>query len=400
MQDVFIKQEEKKTPGFSIGVTLSRKETKGQVGLEIEVEGTKFPKPPGMEGSHAPFPMPDMKYWSYVHDGSLRGADNAEYVLQRPIMFPLVEEALKELWDAFGKKKSTFDDSNRTSVHVHLNCQEFHLNRLTSLMALYFTFEEVLTEWCGDHRVGNLFCLRAKDAPAIVSQIRRFIKSDGKSELRDHLHYSGMNANALFKFGSLEWRTLRGCSDPEVILNWVNILRRLYELSAEFQDPRDVCAMFSSEGPVAFFDNVLGSMGQIVRKGVDFDNEKIAESMYEGIRLAQDICFCRNWDNFVPQTLSRDPFGRDAKKMMKKLSQMDGGLDIDAALASLNEYQGDIAMPMLSTSPGVVNTGIYTYSTGVGVFSGELPTGSSITMPFEPPPPEPDWWHHPDYEEE
>jgi hypothetical protein len=132
-------------------------------------------------------------------------------------------------------------------------------------MALWYTFEEVLTEWCGEHRVGNLFCLRAMDAPAIIAQLRKFIKNDGQSQLSEHLHYAGLNAHALAKFGSLEVRTLRGCSDPQTIIDWVGILERLYNLSAEYEDPRDICGAFSSEGPLAFFEKILGDKVPVVR---------------------------------------------------------------------------------------------------------------------------------------
>jgi hypothetical protein len=41
----------------------------------------------------------------------------------------------------------------------------------------------------------------------------------------------------LAKFGSLEVRTLRGCTDPQTIWIGSAILERLYVLSAEFDRP-------------------------------------------------------------------------------------------------------------------------------------------------------------------
>src|SRR5690606_38923194 len=117
------------------------------------------------------------------------------------------------------------------SVHVHLNCQNFLINRLASFSALYFVLEEVLTEWCGEYRVGNLFCLRTKDAPAIVENLIDFIKADGGISFSNGLHYSGFNISALRKFGSIEIRTMRGTDNKELIQEWINILERLYVLS-------------------------------------------------------------------------------------------------------------------------------------------------------------------------
>lgn len=322
MNDVFVKRDRKVQPGFNMQVVMNRKATKGALGLEIEVEGNKFPKPPGYELTHTAVKMPGMpspSYWSYVHDGSLRGHDNAEYVLSKPIEFKDVPGAVEQLFNFLNDFGSVLDDSNRTSIHVHLNCQEFHLNRLTSFMALWYTFEEVLTAWCGEHRVGNLFCLRAMDAPAIIAQLRRFIKNDGQSQLSEHLHYAGLNAHALAKFGSLEVRTLRGCSDAQTVIEWVGILERLYNLSAEYEDPRDICGAFSCEGPLAFFDTVLGDKVPVVRAAIPYNDDQIRDAMYTGVRLAQDLCYCRDWGAFKAVKLKPDPFSRDLKKVAKKL---------------------------------------------------------------------------------
>ncbi len=336
------KKDEGPKMGFPISSILRLRPTRGDVGLEIEVEASN----PLLKdnGELAP-------WWGYHHDGSLRGNDNAEYVLLKPIAFDKVPEALSFLWGKFDKYKSKLDDSNRTSVHVHLNCQQFHLNRLTAFCALYFCFEEVLTEWCGDHRVGNLFCLRAKDAPAIVSQMKRFIRAEGQAELRDGLHYSGFNVQALQKFGSVEIRTLRGVKDPVIIQQWVNILQRLYKLSEEFTDPRDVCSAFSQGGPLAFFDNMLGEMGSVVRDGVPFNDDRIISSMYEGIRMAQDLCYCRDWDLFKAVDIKDDPFGRDPRKIVKSLVQTAQGSVMSQQMTPSQYQEFLVNMATSSGSP-------------------------------------------------
>lgn len=323
---IFVRREAKPVQGFNVGVVLGRKITKGLVGLEIEVEGKRLPLP-----GETPVA------WVHHVDGSLRGEENAEYVLRTPIEFNAVEPTLAVLWDKFREKTSRLDASNRTSVHVHLNCQSFFFNRLTALMALYFTFEEMLVEWCGDTRVGNLFCLRAKDAPAIISQIRKFIRTDGAHSINDGHHYAGLNASALQKFGSLEFRTLRGCTDQQTILDWVAILERLYRLSEEFIDPRDICTRFSAEGPLEFFTNILGDTAPVVRKALNWTDDQIRESLYEGIRNAQDLCYCRDWSLFEQVELKSDPFGRDPRKLIAQLTEPSDDfmnvLDLDTAPA-------------------------------------------------------------------
>lgn len=340
--DVFVKRAAAPEVGFSVGVTLNKKPTAGLVGLEIEVEGKKL-----IHGENTPAP------WLYHQDGSLRGEENAEYVLNKPVDFSEVGPALDTLWNKLEANNAVIDDSNRTSVHVHLNCQTFQFNRLTSFMAMYFVLEDILTQWCGEHRVGNLFCLRAKDAPAIISSIRRFIKTDGQSRLGDNLHYSGLNAHALNKFGSVEIRTLRGVTDKQVILDWVRILQRLYELSASFTDPREVCAIFSGEGPLAFFDTLLGDTASVVRRDVSWSDQEIRDSLYEGIRLAQDLCYCRDWSVFQGIEVKPDPFRRDPKKLAKRLMAEQGGLDPLAAAINQMTPPAPVIGPLggLGTSP-------------------------------------------------
>jgi hypothetical protein len=316
----------------------------GVVGIEIEVEGNKFPKSPGLEHTHSPAPVPGLTWWHYVKDGSLRGADNAEYVLANPVQFEQVPEALEELTKALADFGSVLDDSNRTSVHVHLNCQRWHMNRVASFIALYLCFEEVLTEWCGEHRVGNLFCLRGRDAPGSLTKIKRFIQTDGDTELPDNLHYAGLNANALAKLGSLEVRSLRGPTDFSIIQQWVSVLERLYNLSGEFADPRDIPASFSAQGPLTFFETMLGDAGSIIRSGIEFNDDAIRDSMYEGIRLAQDICYCRDWGLFQPVTPEMDPFGRETPStsapgsVYSDLTWVSAGLDTSPSLGAAPSF--------------------------------------------------------------
>ena len=306
---LFGKKSTKTTPGYALGLVLQKEPVSGEVGIEIEVEGKNLP---------AQSLMPSQ--WKAVPDGSLRGQEALEYVLVKPISFDEVPLALSELWQVFEGKKSVFDDSNRTSVHVHLNFQRFHLSRMTAFCAMYFALEEILTQWCGDHRVGNLFCLRAKDAPAIISRIKKFIQMDGEYKFGDGMKYSGLNPHALGKYGSMEIRTLRGCSKPDVIMSWVAILRRLYALSDSYEDPTKICELFSGRGPIGFFEEILGPMADIVRSGVPFNNDEMQESLFKGIRMAQDLCYCRDWTLYKKVVVKDDPFGRtpSAKKSSLK----------------------------------------------------------------------------------
>lgn len=272
----------------------------GQVGIEIELEGNKFKK----EYVVSP--------WAYVEDHSLRGEDNAEYILRSPIQFDEVPESVRTLWDMIEDYGTVLDDSNRTSVHVHLNFGQAYKDRVCCFVSLFYIVEEILMEWCGDHRIGNLFCLRGKDAPGIVTKIRDFLSDDerGVSAVSEGLHYANLNIHALAKLGSIEIRGMRGAMDPETVITWVSILERIYKLSNTYDDPRQICEGLSGQGPLQFVKHILGEHYELVRAGISFTDQQVTQSAWEGIRLAQDLCYCRDWSKYVKPDLASDPFGR------------------------------------------------------------------------------------------
>lgn len=301
------------TKGVTLGTVLKKRAVKGDVGLEIEMEGASLLHTED-EGDLV------VKGWRYHVDGSLRGEENAEYVSDGPVKFEEVGPALDRLWGALSVNGARIDDSNRTSVHVHLNCQRMFLNQFTSFAACYFALEEILTEWCGDHRVGNLFCLRAKDAPGIISQLQKFILANGDYSFSDGLHYAAFNPQALNKFGSIEIRTMRGTPVKEEVLAWVKILQRIYEFGTSIDDPRDVVNMFSQGGPLRFFETVLGDHAEFLRKELGLGDAFIRDSLYVGIRLAQKLVYCRDWSKYETVDLKPDPFERDINSILNSLN--------------------------------------------------------------------------------
>jgi hypothetical protein len=213
------------------------------------------------------------------------------------------------MFDSYGSK---LDDSNRTSVHVHLNVGEWHIPRLAAFVALYYIVEDVLTHWCGDHRVGNLFCLRAKDASALVTRVRNFLKSEDSSCFDGGMHYSGLNLLALQKHGSIEVRTMRGTQDPVLIKTWVALLERIYNLSAEYEnDPTEIIQGFSGQPREEFFNRILGPYSARVAAECGLSTYLLNKSLHEGVRIAQRIVYCRKWNDYEKKVAEYDAFERN-----------------------------------------------------------------------------------------
>lgn len=330
--------------GSPIGAILRHKEVKGDIGIEIEMEGKRLLHAED-EGNII------VKGWRYHVDHSLRGEENAEYVMDGPVPFNRVEGELQRLWGALEDNGAIIDESNRTSVHVHMNCQKMFLNEFTSFAATYFALEEILTEWCGDHRVGNLFCLRAKDAPGIITAIESFIVDNGDRRFPEALHYAAFNPQALNKFGSIEIRTMRGTPDYATVLAWSQILQRIYEFARSFKDPRDVCQMFSAGGPITFFETVLGDKADFLRKELGLGDTFIRNSIYEGIRLAQRLCYCRDWSKFEQIELEPDPFGRSPASILGSLNGPGAAAPAPSISYDFEDFEPEYDTPPMPTMP-------------------------------------------------
>ncbi len=254
---------------------------KGQVGVEIELEGRNLPNPP--------------KYWRRDQDGSLRGAENGEYVMEKPLSLAGTKIALGYLKKSFVANKTKIDDTVRAGIHVHINVQDLTIVELYNMMTLYLVLEPLLIKYCGEGREGNLFCMRAIDAPYLLYMLSAAArKRQFRRLVDDDLRYASMNVKVLGQYGSLEFRALRSTGDTDRIFQWVNILYRLKEAAKLFTDPVDIINSYSHDQGEAFLAKVMGEYTDVV-KALDNGYEGL---MHLGMRCAQDVAFQVNWQAF------------------------------------------------------------------------------------------------------
>lgn len=262
--------------------------TKGDVGVEIEVEGENLPTPE--------------KYWRREQDGSLRG-ESAEYVLAKPMTLDQVAIALKSLSLDYKQAGAIVDESVRAGVHVHINVQTLNIVELYNFMTLYLVLEELLVSYCGPTRVGNLFCLRSCDAEYLIDSLKQAARSKRfRNLVIDELRYASMNVKALGTYGSLEFRAMRSTSDFKLIHQWASILLHLREMAKKFIDPTDIINGFSEGEAYGFLDKVLGEYAYL------FKDEEVGPALTRGMRIAQDVAFCTNWQAFLEPEKKVNPF--------------------------------------------------------------------------------------------
>ena len=282
------------------------KPIKGDFGVEIEVEGTDLVEV-------------NDKYWTSVHDGSLRG-ESFEYVFKTPLIQKDADKALESLKEDL--KDSILKFSFRTSVHIHVNVQELEYKQLLNMIYTYLLIEEPLMTFCGKERKGNRFCLRLQDAEGILDTlIPMFRVMDYIGDIReDAIRYSAINLAALQKFGSLEFRAMQGNLDVKRISTWTQALFNLREFSKSVENPRDVLEIFNNNKPEAFLKLVLKDVAPA------FIYPKMDRDMKQSFSLSIDL----------PSNFPRAIQEKKPKKIQSKKP-------LEEVMAVLDECQIDFA---------------------------------------------------------
>ena len=224
----------------------------GDFGIEIECEGKGL----------ANF---ESDKWNIVDDGSLRGRfpdERAEYVLHSPLLLNDAIKAVNDLRNLQIANNAKMDFSFRTSVHVHLNVQQLTYPQYLNLIYIYLLLEEPLVRYCGDERIGNRFCLRLQDAEGLLDYLFDMFRQGPNCLFafpEDAVRYAAINIAATRKYGSLEFRAMRGNMEVPYISTWLRSLYNLREFAKRFDNPQAVHDHFVKSSPSQFMAEALGA---------------------------------------------------------------------------------------------------------------------------------------------
>jgi len=256
---------------------IGLRKTLGDIGVEIEVEGRNLPG--------------ETWNWRRDADPSLRGYETAEYVLQKPVLQKDLNDVFEELKEAFKASRGTIDKGYRAGVHVHINVQELTTVELFNFITLFLMFEDSIVDFCAPFRRGNHFCLRSKDAGYLLELLWRAC-TEGEIRLlnTEDIRYSAMNLHSVFKYGSVEFRTLESTDDFGLIKTWCDLLYTLKESAKKFTDPRDIMMQVSGAQKKDFVKRIFEEHSYHIEKSKDWE-----EKMQQGIYNAQDLAFSRTW---------------------------------------------------------------------------------------------------------
>lgn len=254
------------------------------IGIEIELEGERLQCSP-------------MNYWKQNTEQSLRmynGQPPVEFVLSKPLDRPSLGKAL----DYLGAKMKSFDSnpvvSPRTSVHVHLNARDLTWKKVITWAVCYFILEELLVEYSGKQRVGNLFCLRTKDTAWFLSTMEAALKQENYTYLvNPDFRYTSLNLASLTKFGSLEFRSMRAPIPFETIELWTDILLSIKNASLEFESPAAVIEFFEANGPQVLLRRLLPNSEH---HSLFYNHQGLHQQMWDAVRNVKDVAYAVEWE--------------------------------------------------------------------------------------------------------
>lgn len=211
--------------------------------------------------------------WKFHNENSLRdfGYEFVSTVPKRrdiveksvTSLFKCIDTALKNYKDVVGVEMKP-SNSIRTSVHVHLDARMLTYIQVLNFATIYWLLEDFLTAFCGETRRGNLFCLRLRDATLqkynVVGEIKNMTPY-GSTAFTESQRYASLNLAAIRKFGSLESRLLRGTTDINVVMTWVDCLLAIYKFALQFKTPKDVQKHFLNSCDAGHYPAVVLGFG-------------------------------------------------------------------------------------------------------------------------------------------
>lgn len=254
-------------------------------GIELECEG-KNVEWGGEEGI--------LEDWSPHADGSLRNTHGAscEWVFNGPVNYDKSFERIDTLFSYLNKRKARLVLSNRTSTHVHFNMGDKAVYQFANLFILFTILEDILDKYCGEDREGNMFCLSSRYAEKQIDWISTaLLKDHSLIGLKENGRYCSLNVASINKFGTVEFRAMRGLDNPEDLKRWLSILNELCEYACySMGNPVEVVEAVSAKTPLGLLNDVF-SEDSLKHLLYGRDIRDVETSIYEGVQLVQMLCY-------------------------------------------------------------------------------------------------------------
>lgn len=252
-----------------------------------KVEGNLFGIELELEGKNVGLRDVATRGWGRHNEPSLRG-ESIEYHTTGGKPLAEAKSLVSTLFKKFKDNNVVFNNSIRTSTHVHLNFSDKQVKKFMNFFCLFTVFEELLSFYSGEDRHGNVFCLTTRESEGVLVDLQKSVET-GSFNLfqQDFYKYGACNLSALCKFGTVEVRTMRGANSAEQVNNWLDILNDLYEYSLKMDSPVDVVRNLSYLGADGLLRAVFSAKNAGELLATLPKTKILHESLMEGVRLIQ-----------------------------------------------------------------------------------------------------------------
>lgn len=206
-------------------------------GIELEIEDVQ-----GLSGG-TPYG------WKVEEDGSLRNVGK-EYIsppLQVDVL-PVHFEHIHKNLVSYSGNNNYFSD--RTSIHVHVNCLDQTQDEVKSIVLWYALFEPLFFAMAAPCRANNIHCVGLDQTSLSATYSRTlpiFVQKWSK--------YTALNLLPLATQGTIEFRHMEGHGDLSRFTAWVKTLENLWTFGQT--NMMDKSAIQSSTKILNAFDTIF-----------------------------------------------------------------------------------------------------------------------------------------------
>jgi Putative amidoligase enzyme len=163
--------------------------------------------------------------WQITEDGSLR--NNGREFISPPVSLSTAVEGFKTLHESLSVRKREEKFSDRTSIHVHVNCQNLDEDVVRNIIHMYALYEEFFFSMCSPDRRHNIHCV-----PLTETHLPSIYRMSLVNMTERWHKYTALNIKPLAKYGTLEFRHMQGHEDGTLFEEWLQILNNLFQLAS------------------------------------------------------------------------------------------------------------------------------------------------------------------------
>ena len=196
--------------------------------------------------------------WGVTEDGSLR--NSGREFISTPFSCDALIEAFKGLHTPGVLTLSTQVEnfSERTSVHVHVNCLDVETTKVKDILMWYALFEPYFFMMVNPNRKDNIHCVQLNQ-----TTLPEFYKRPLEVLTSKWTKYTALNLLPLKEFGTIEFRHMHGTSDAVLIESWVRTLKNLWEYGQN--NPMTAYVMSSPDQQRKGFEAIFTDAPNIVQ---------------------------------------------------------------------------------------------------------------------------------------